>query len=94
MGLTTWKNAPDGRILKSDTPIAKNYLAEKQIRQLERAVTGYLDVYKRQADRCGLHRQVFSADSIIVNSVSTAAHHMLYQMCIRDSYFAYHSLRS
>ena len=40
MGLVTWKNAPDGRILKSDTPIAKNYLDEKQIRQLERAVTG------------------------------------------------------
>ena len=39
MGLTTWKNAPDGRILKSDTPIAKNYLDEKQIRRLERAVT-------------------------------------------------------
>ena len=38
MGLTTWKNAPDGRILKSDTPIAKNYLDEKQIRQLERAI--------------------------------------------------------
>ena len=43
MGLTTWKNAPDSRILKSDTPIAKNYLDEKQIRQLERAVTGYFD---------------------------------------------------
>lgn len=43
MGLTTWKNAPDGRILKSDVVIAKNYLEEKQIRQLERAVTGYFD---------------------------------------------------
>ena len=43
MGLTTWKNAPDGRILKSDTSIAKNYLDEKQIRQLERTVTGYFD---------------------------------------------------
>ena len=43
MGLTTWKNAPDGRILKSDTYIAKNYLDEKQIRQLERTVTGYFD---------------------------------------------------
>ena len=41
MGLTTWKNAPDGRILKSDTIIAKNYLDEKEIRQLERAVAGY-----------------------------------------------------
>jgi hypothetical protein len=43
MGLTTWKNAPDGRILKSDVSVAKNYLNEKQIRQLERTVTGYFD---------------------------------------------------
>ena len=43
MGLTTWKNAPDGRILKSDVTVAKNYLSEKDIRRLERAVTGYFD---------------------------------------------------
>ena len=43
MGLTTWKNAPDGRILKSDVVVAKNYLDEKQIRRLERSVTGYFD---------------------------------------------------
>jgi len=43
MGLTTWKNAPDGRILKADVIIAKNYLEEKQIRRLERAITGYFD---------------------------------------------------
>ncbi len=43
MGLTTWKNAPDGRILKSDVTVAKNYLDEKQIRRLERAITGYFD---------------------------------------------------
>ncbi len=43
MGLTTWKNAPDGRVLKSDVSIAKNYLDERQIRRLERAVTGYFD---------------------------------------------------
>lgn len=43
MGLTTWKNAPDGRILKSDVAIAKNYLSEKDIRRLERTVTGYFD---------------------------------------------------
>ena len=43
MGLTTWKNAPDGRILKSDVVIAKNYLEEKEIRRLERTVTGYFD---------------------------------------------------
>ena len=43
MGLMTWKNSPDGRILKSDVLIAKNYLQENQIRRLERAVTGYFD---------------------------------------------------
>ena len=43
MGLTTWKNSPDCRILKSDTLVAKNYLSEKDIRRLERAVTGYFD---------------------------------------------------
>jgi hypothetical protein len=43
MGLRTWKNAPDGRILKSDVSIAKNYLREKEIRRLERAVAGFFD---------------------------------------------------
>lgn len=43
MGLMTWENAPDGRILKSDVTVAKNYLDEKQIRRLERAVTGFFD---------------------------------------------------
>ena len=43
MGLSTWKNAPNGRILKSDVIVAKNYLSEKDIRRLERAVTGYFD---------------------------------------------------
>ena len=43
IGLTTWKNAPDGRILKSDVTIAKNYLDAKQIRQLELAVSGFFD---------------------------------------------------
>lgn len=51
MGLTTWRNAPDGRILKSDTPIAKNYLEERQIRQLERAVTGYFDYIEDLIER-------------------------------------------
>ena len=41
--MTTWKNAPDGRVLKSDVSIAKNYLQEKEIRQLERTVAGYFD---------------------------------------------------
>lgn len=51
MGLTTWKNAPDGRILKSDVVIAKNYPEEKQIRQLERAVTGYFDYIEDLIER-------------------------------------------
>ena len=51
MGLTTWKNAPDGRILKSDVSVAKNYLNEKQIRQLERAVTGYFDYIEDLIER-------------------------------------------
>ena len=51
MGLTTWKNAPDGRILKSDTEIAKNYLDEKQIRQLERTVSGYFDYIEDLIER-------------------------------------------
>ncbi len=51
MGLTTWKNSPDGRILKSDVNIAKNYLSEKQIRQLERAVSGYFDYIEDLIER-------------------------------------------
>lgn len=51
MGLTTWKNAPDGRILKSDVKTAKNYLDEKQIRQLERTVTSYFDYIEGQIER-------------------------------------------
>ena len=51
MGLTTWKNAPDGRILKSDVTVAKNYLEEKQIRQLERLVTGFFDYIEDLIER-------------------------------------------
>ena len=51
MGLTTWKNAPEGRILKSDVSVAKNYLDEKQIRQLERAVSGYFDYIEDLIER-------------------------------------------
>ena len=43
MGLTTWKNAPDGRILSLDVVIAKNYLSEKQIKRLERSISGFFD---------------------------------------------------
>ena len=51
MGLTTWKNAPDERVLKSDVSIAKNYLQEKEIRQLERAVSSYFDYIENQIER-------------------------------------------
>ena len=51
MGLTTWKNAPNGRVLKSDVSVAKNYLQEKEIRQLERAVTGYFDYIEDLIER-------------------------------------------
>ena len=51
MGLTTWKNAPSGRILKSDTSIAKNYLTEKEIKALERNVSGYFDYIEDLIER-------------------------------------------
>lgn len=51
MGLTTWKNAQEGRVLKSDVAVAKNYLNEKEIRQLERAVTGYFDYIEDLIER-------------------------------------------
>ena len=51
MGLTTWKNAPEGRVLKSDVSVAKNYLSEKQIRQLERTVSGYFDYIEDLIER-------------------------------------------
>lgn len=51
MGLTTWKHAPEGRILKSDALVAKNYLSEKQIKQLERTITGYFDYIEDLIER-------------------------------------------
>ena len=51
MGLTTWKNSPDGKILKSDTNIAKNYLSEKEINELNRLVELYLNFAELQAER-------------------------------------------
>lgn len=51
MGLTTWKNAPKGKILKTDIATAKNYLQEKEIKELERIVTMYLDFAELQAER-------------------------------------------
>lgn len=51
MGLATWKNSPEGRILKSDATVAKNYLEEKQIKQLERTVSGYFDYIENLIER-------------------------------------------
>ncbi|MBQ8180071.1 MAG: virulence RhuM family protein [Candidatus Methanomethylophilaceae archaeon] len=51
MGLTTWKNAPEGSIRKADVVVAKNYLTEKQIKQLERTVTGYFDYIENLLER-------------------------------------------
>lgn len=51
MGLTTWKNAPDGRILPSDTGLAKNYLNKEQIKQLERNVSSYFDYIEDLIER-------------------------------------------
>lgn len=51
MGLTTWKYAPDGRVLKSDVSVAKNYLSEKEIRSLERTVASYFDYIEGQIER-------------------------------------------
>lgn len=51
MGLTTWKHSPDGRILKSDVSVAKNYLPQKEIKRLERAVSGYFDYIEDLIER-------------------------------------------
>lgn len=51
MGLTTWKNSPKGKIIKTDVSIAKNYLTEKEIKQLDRFVTMYLDYAETQAEQ-------------------------------------------
>lgn len=78
MGLTTWKNTPDGRILKSDVTIAKNYLDEKQVKQLEWAVTGYFGYIEDLIERenaftmeefaASLHEfLVFRRDDILPN---------------------------
>jgi len=60
MGLMTWKNAPNGRILKSDTIIAKNYLQEEDIKKLERTISGYFDYIERLIE----NRTTFSMESL------------------------------
>ncbi|NCO02090.1 MAG: virulence RhuM family protein [Epsilonproteobacteria bacterium] len=51
MGLTNWKKAPNGKILKSDVTVAKNYLSQNEIKSLDRIVTMYLDYAEDQAER-------------------------------------------
>ena len=60
MGMQTWKNAPSGRIIKSDTVIAKNYLKEAEIKKLERAISGYFDYIERLIE----NRTTFTMESL------------------------------
>ena len=64
MGLTTWKNSPDGRILKSDVTIAKNYLSEQEISRIERAVSGYFDYIEDLIERENTFTMTEFADSV------------------------------
>ncbi len=64
MGLATWKNAPDGRILKTDVIVAKNYLQEKEISQLEKTVTGYFDYIEGLIERENTFTMEQLADSV------------------------------
>jgi hypothetical protein len=63
MGLTSWKNSPDGRILKSDVLIAKNYLSEDEIKRLERTIGAYFDYIERLIE----NRQELSMDDVSVS---------------------------
>ena len=58
MGLTTWKQAPDGKILKSDVAVAKNYLSEAHVKELNRIVSAYLDLAENRAERGILMKMV------------------------------------
>jgi hypothetical protein len=64
MGLTTFKNSPDGRILKLDTGIAKNYLEEKEIKQLERTVSAYFDYIENLIERQNTFTMEALAESV------------------------------
>lgn len=64
MGLKTWKNSPDGRILKSDTTVAKNYLNEHEIKQLERTVSSYLDYIEGVVERRNIFTMQAFAESV------------------------------
>ena len=74
MGLTTWKNAPDGRVLKSDVTVAKNYLQETEIRQLERTVTSYFDYIEGLVER----RNTFTMQSLAESIDRFLSFHHIY----------------
>lgn len=64
MGLTTWKNGPEGRVLKQDVVIAKNYLQEKEIQQLERTVSSYFDYIEGLVERQNTFTMAQLAESV------------------------------
>lgn len=64
MGLTTWKNSPDGRILKQDVLVAKNYLEEKEIKKLERTVSSYFDYIEGLIERENTFEMAQLAESV------------------------------
>ncbi len=64
MGLTTWKNAPNGRVLKQDVIVAKNYLQENEIKQLERTITGYFDYIEGLIERQNTFSMIQLAESV------------------------------
>lgn len=64
MGLTTWKNSPDGRILKMDVSVAKNYLTEKELKALERVVTMFFDYIEHQIEQEQAFNMVQFADAV------------------------------
>lgn len=79
MGLKTWKHAPNGKILKSDVSIAKNYLNEEHIKALEQMVSGYLDVAETRAR----NRQVMNMkdwDKFLVQFLELADYPILKDM--------------
>lgn len=64
MGLTTWKHSPEGRILKQDFIVAKNYLQENEIKQLERTVTSYFDYIEGLVERENIFTMNDLAESV------------------------------
>lgn len=64
MGLTTWKNSPDGRILKMDVTVAKNYLTEKELKDLERVVTMFFDYIEHQIEQEQAFNMAQFADAV------------------------------